>query len=43
MNEESSIASYADDTTKYSCAWDTQTVIPELKLISNKLFHLVPV
>ena len=31
--EESSIASYADDTTPYSCARDTQTVI------SSKLFR----
>ena len=29
--EESSIASYSDDTTPYSCARDTQTVISELK------------
>ena len=29
--EESNIASYADDTTPYSCARDTQTVISELK------------
>ena len=38
--EESNIASYADDTTLYSCAKDTQTVITELKFVSNKLFHL---
>ena len=31
--EESNIASYADDTTPYSCARDTQTVI------SSKFFH----
>ena len=37
--EESNIASYADDTTPYSCARDTQTVISELKSISSKLFH----
>ena len=37
--EESNIASYADDTTPYSCAKDTQTVISELKSISSKLFH----
>ena len=37
--EESNIASYADDTTPYSCARDTQTIISELKSISNKLFH----
>ena len=30
--EESNIASYADDTTPYSCARDTQTVISELFL-----------
>ena len=29
--EESNIASYADDTTPYSCARDTNTVISELK------------
>ena len=34
---ECNIASYADDTTPYSCARDTQTVIS--RLISNKLFH----
>ena len=38
--EESNIASYPDDTTLYSCAKDTQTVITELKFVSNKLFHL---
>ena len=37
--EESNISSYADDTTPYSWARDTQTVISELKSISNKLFH----
>ena len=37
--EESDIASYADDTTPYSRARDTQTVISELKSISNKPFH----
>ena len=36
---ESNTASYADDTTPYSCAGDTQIVISELKFISNKLFH----
>ena len=30
--EESNIASYADETTPYSCARDAQTVIYELKL-----------
>ena len=30
--EESNINSYADDTTQYSCARDTQTVISELFL-----------
>ena len=34
--EESNMASYADDTTPYSCARDTQTVISELKPISGK-------
>ena len=33
------IASHADDATLYSCARDTQTVISELKSVSNKLFH----
>ena len=37
--EGSNVASYADDTTPYSCARDTETVISELKSISNKLFH----
>ena len=37
--EESNIASYVDDTTPYSWARDTQTVISELKFISSKLFH----
>ena len=32
--EESNIASYADDTTLYSCTRDTQTVISEQTLIS---------
>ena len=36
--EERNIASYADDTTSYSCTRDTQTVISELKSISNRLF-----
>ena len=29
--EESNMACYADDTTPYSCARDTQTVISELE------------
>ena len=33
--EESNIANYADDTTPYSCARDTQTVISELKSLTN--------
>ena len=33
--EERNIASYADDTTTYSCARDTQTVISELKSLTN--------
>ena len=33
--EESNIVSYADDTTPYSCARDTQTVISELKSLTN--------
>ena len=33
--EESSIASYADDTTPYSCARDIQTVISALKSQTN--------
>ena len=37
--EESNTASYADDTTPYHCGNNTQTVISELKFISNKLFH----
>ena len=35
--EESNIGSYTDNTTQYSCARDTQTVISELK--SSKLFQ----
>ena len=38
--EESNIASYADDTTPYSCARDTKIVIFELKSICNNFFHL---
>ena len=37
--KESNIDSYADDNTPYSCPSETQTVISELKLIFNKLFH----
>ena len=37
--EESNIASYADGTTPYSCASDTQTMISKLKFTFNKLFH----
>ena len=37
--KESNIDTYANDTTPYSCASDTQTVIFELKFISNKFFH----
>ena len=37
--EESNINSYTGDTTPYSCARDTQTLISELKFISSKLFH----
>ena len=33
--EESNIASYADDTTPYSCARDTETAISELKSLTN--------
>ena len=33
--EESNVASYADDTTPYSCARDTQAVISELKSLTN--------
>ena len=32
-------ASYADETTSYSCARDTRTVISELLSIFSKLFH----
>ena len=35
--EESNIASYIDYSTSCSCTSDTQTVISELKFISNKL------
>ena len=37
--EERNIASYAGGTTPYSCARDIETVISELKSISNKRFH----
>ena len=37
--KDSNIASYDDDTTPYSWARDTQTVISELKSISYKVFH----
>ena len=47
--EESNIASYADDTTPYSCARDTQTVISEFhsldtgrKLNVHKTFRRRP-
>ena len=33
--EESNIASYADETTPYSCARDTQNVISQLKSLTN--------
>ena len=33
--EESNIASYADDSTPYSCATDIETVISELKSLTN--------
>ena len=37
--EESDIASYAEDTTSYSCGTDTQSAIAELQITANKLFH----
>ena len=37
--EDNNIASYTDDTTSYSWESDTNTVISELKFISNKIFH----
>ena len=37
--EETGIASYTVNTTPHSCAFDTQAVILELNIISNKLFH----
>ena len=33
--EENNIASYADETTPYSCSKDTQTVISKLKSLIN--------
>ena len=33
------MVSYAEDTTLYSCASDTQTVISELKFICSKVVH----
>ena len=35
--EESDIASYADDTTPYSCRTYTQSVIVQLQITANKL------
>ena len=32
-------ASYTDDTTPYSCEADTQSVIAQLQITANKLFH----
>ena len=37
--EESDIASYADETTPCSCESDTQSVIAELQITANKIFH----
>ena len=37
--EKSDIASYANDTTPYTCGTDTQSVIAELQITANKLFH----
>ena len=37
--EERNIASYADDTTPYSCARDTQTLISELKSVSSNFLQ----
>ena len=37
--EESDIAIYADGTTPYSCGTDIQSVIAELQIAANKLFH----
>ena len=37
--ENDDIAIYADDTTPYTCARDTPTVISELQSTSEKLFH----
>ena len=37
-SEESNSSSYADDTTLHSSVAETQTVISELQLVSNKLF-----
>ena len=36
--DDSEIASYADDTTPYSCADDTPTVITQLQSTASKLF-----
>ena len=37
--ENDDIASYADDTTPYTCARDAPTVNSELQSTSEKLFH----
>ena len=38
-SEERDIAGYADDATPYSCRTDTQSVLAELQITTNKLFH----
>ena len=37
--EESDFASYAGNTTPYSCGTDTQSLIAELQITANKLSH----
>ena len=39
--EKRDIVSYTDDTTPYSCGNGTQSVIAELQITSNKLFHWI--
>ena len=42
--EERNIVSYADDTTPYSCARETQTVISELKFFTgSSIINLKPI
>ena len=39
INENSNVASYADDTTPYSCATEILSVALELQVTATKLFR----